>query len=399
MSSREYKQALQENIWKLYGLHIANGMILFIAIFIPFLQENGLSLRDIFLLQSIFSIAMLVLEIPSGYLSDTWGRKNTLIAGSVCGVFAYITYALSTQFIGFMTAELFLAVAFSFASGTVEALTYDTLLEEGETDAYKKIHGKQLFCRFGSEAFGGLLAGALVLISLRTAFWVQIIPASIGFLLALSLEEPKRHKQQETRHLDVMWNVLRQSLIHNIPLRSIIALSAIISTLTLSLFWFTQPYQIEVGLPLTLFGIAHAIVVLAGAFASTNAHRISRVLGDRLLLIYIAVTVIVGYIALGFILSLWGLLFFLVVRVAWGLLTPLISDIINRMTTSDIRATVLSIRAFVSRALFACLVPLFGYMADVLTLNTALLTIGVVGGISIGSVIFLMRKVWNTIPE
>ena len=394
-----HTQALRENIKKLYWLSAMNGAMVFIPIVVLFWQENGLSLRDIFILQAVFALSTLILEIPSGYISDQWGRKNTLILSSIASFIGILIYAFSDGFWGFLAAEMAFGVGVSFASGTVDALAYDMLLELGDVKKFRKIIGHIFFMHFGAEAIVGIAGGALALISLRTPIFATLIPFGISIIIALSLEEPKRHKLQEERHLEVMLRIFRDTLIHNVPLRSIILLQGIISSMSLMLFWFFQPYQLAVGIPLVLFGVTHSIIVAAGAFMSKTTHRITTWIDDRLFLLIIAASMIVSFLFLGFISSVWGLIFFLVSRVAWSALSPLITDIMNRMTTSEIRATVLSVRAFVNRILFAVVSPFIGYAADVYSLNIAILMAGVLGGVSIGIVLLLMRKTWTHIPK
>lgn len=78
---------ITSNIWKLY-LHRALGYFLVIMPIITiFYQENGLSMRDIFVIQSVFSLSLVLFEIPTGYFSDVHGRKKTMILGSIFGIF------------------------------------------------------------------------------------------------------------------------------------------------------------------------------------------------------------------------------------------------------------------------------------------------------------------------
>jgi hypothetical protein len=153
-----------------------------------------------------------------------------------------------------------------------------------------------------------------------------------------------------------------------------------------------------VGLPIALFGFAHAIFVGGGALCSQFTHVIAKRIDDRMFLFFIAVSVVLSYFGLGFSLALWSLVFFLIGRIAWGFLTPLTSDMVNRMTTSDIRATVLSIRALGWRLLFALASPFIGYAADAWSLRHALLLTGSVGGIAIVITFLLMQSIWRKIP-
>ncbi|PIR54004.1 hypothetical protein COU75_03170 [Candidatus Peregrinibacteria bacterium CG10_big_fil_rev_8_21_14_0_10_42_8] len=399
MSMEDYQKALKANIWKLYILDFLSGSMFFIPIIIPFILSTGLSLQHIFILQGIFTLTSVILEIPSGYASDKWGRKNTTIIAAITSFIGVLFFSISNDFWSFMTAEIFLGVGMSFYSGTTEALVYDTLLELKETKSYKRINGNLALSTFGAEAIMSVIGGALVIYSLRLPVILTMIPFGLACFLSVTLKEPKRHKIQEGRHLEIMWKITKQSIIHDRPLRSIILLHSIVSLMTMSLFWYTQPYQTSVGLPLVYFGITHGVIVLIGAIASKYTHTMEQLIDDRLLLTSIALTVFVSFMALGYLSSLWALVFFGFTRIAWGILSPLTSNIINRMTTSDIRATVLSIRSFFFRGMFTLASPLLGYMADVLTINQAILITGIVGGTLISITFFSMSFVWDKIPK
>lgn len=395
----EYFASLHRNIRSLFWVNIGSGMMLSIAVIVPFLQSNGMSLRQIFLIQSIFAITLVTLEIPSGYLSDRWGRVHTIIAGSLLGFLGFLTYALSETFTGFLCAEMLLAVGLSLYSGTLEALTYDSLLGLGKTDEFRKINGQQFFAHFGAEAIGGVLGGALALVSLRTPFWCNLLPFAVACVASFSLTEPHRHKLQETRHWKAIVDICTHTLVTNAPLRWVTILHACIAALTLMLFWFTQPYELEIALPIAFFGIAHAVMVGCGAIASVKAHTIQKYMDDRLLLGGIALTVVACYIALAFVSALTGLLFFLFARTAWGILTPVTNDMVNRMTTSDIRATTLSIKAMGSRLIFAILAPGIAWVADLHGLSRGFLLIGIGGSVVFVAVFIAMRSVWSKIPK
>jgi MFS family permease len=66
-------------------------------IVVPFYESNGLSMKDIMILQAVYSVAIVVLEVPSGYLADVIGRRKTLILGAMFLELSglYATYSLS----------------------------------------------------------------------------------------------------------------------------------------------------------------------------------------------------------------------------------------------------------------------------------------------------------------
>ena len=395
----EYQRNLRGNIKKLYALSITNGGAFFaLPIFVLFYQENDLSLAQIFLTQAVYSIGVVVLEIPSGYFSDHFGRKPTLIIATLFWFLGYLVYALSGTFGGFIVAELLIAVGASFLSGTTDALAYDSLLELKEEDRYRSVASHQSFLHFASEGIISVLGGLIALVSLRMTFVVTLPFLALGFLIALTFQEPKRHRIQETQHLKKIWNVCTHTLIRSAPLRSIILLWAIVSTMSLTLFWLTQPFELMVEVPLVWFGVVHGVIVFAGAIASKCTPFLARWMDDRLLMLLIAGAVAVSYLALGFVTTLYGLAFFFVVRIAWSLLTPLTSDLINRMTTSDVRATTLSMRSFLGRIIFAISSPFIGAMMDTSSLPETMLIVGLIGSAVLGLLFLLMRPVWKQIP-
>lgn len=390
---------LHSNIRKLYTVSALHGALFIIPVIIPFLRENGISLAQAFLLEAIFSIEVVVLEIPTGYLSDRWHRKSVIVAASAFSAMGLLCFALGTAFAHFLAGELLMGIGASLFSGTVEAITYDTLLEQGRTEEYKRISGKQYFATFGAEALVSVIGGLVAAYGLRAAAWLTVISPSLAFLIALTITEPARHKLIEPQHFKAIWRICTSTLVHNAPLRSIIVLQGIIGSMTLTLFWLSQPYQIMTGLPLTFFGFTHAFFVGGGALCSQYTHALAKRIDDRMFLLLIAAAVVLSYFGLGFSLALWALVFFLVGRIAWGFLTPLTSDMVNRMTTSDIRATVLSIRALGWRLLFALASPFIGYAADVWSLRHALLLTGAVGGTAIVVTFLLMQSIWRKIPS
>lgn len=395
----DYRAGLERNLRSLLILHLGSGMMLSIAVIVPFLQSNGLGLREILLLQSIFATAIIVLEIPTGYFSDRIGRVPMAIAGSVAGFLAFVVYALSGGFWGFACAEILLSVGFSCYSGTLEALTYDSLLELGREKEFRKINGRQMLMHFGAESAGAVLAGFLALVSLRTPFWANTVPFGIAFIASLSLIEPKRHKIDHHNHWKAVWDICTHTLVRSKALRSIVLLHACIASMTLLLFWSTQPFQQQIGLPLIYFGVTHAVFVAAGALASGFAHTLEKRIDDRLILLGIALTVVACFIALGTIPALWALVFFLLTRTAWGILSPTTNDLVNRMTDSSVRSTVLSVKGMAMRIVFAVAAPFFGAFSDLHGINAALLSAGIIGGIVITIVFLSMRSVWAQIPR
>lgn len=402
-ATSQFKQvntiSISSNIWKMYAVTAANQAFFLMPIIVLFFHENGLTIQQVFVLQGLFALTSMILEIPSGYLSDRWGRKPTMITGSVFGIVGILMYALSTTFWGFLVGEIFFAVMLSFYSGTADAMISDTLIELDRFEENRRTLGQLHFFGLLSQAIASVIGGLLATIALRGVAWATLPPLIIGLVFACFLREPKRHKLQEPHHLKAMWNITSHALVKSVPLRNIMLIYAVIASLTFALVWFSQAYQAEIGLPLSLFGVIHAGIMATTAIVARQMHTLEEKVDDRVILMVISAVVVVSYVALGFVTSLWGLVFLLMGRVMWGAITPLTSDMISRLVTSDVRATVISTRSLAGNLVFAVIGPLMGYAAKVLSINQALLMTGVVSAVVLPLIFLRLAPVWKQVPK
>lgn len=393
------RQAVEGNIWKLYVMQALTQALFYIPIIVLFFESFGLSMLDVFVLQVAFSVAVFLFEIPTGYCADRYGRKTTLIIGCALGTIGYCLYPCSTGFWSLLGSEIVIGLGVSFISGTMEAMTYDTLLQMGEPGKCRAVIGKQNFAEFSAEALCGLAGGFLAVISLTTPIWLTVIPFAAALAIAFTLVEPSRQMMQETSHWKAIWNVSMHALFRHRGLRSIILVHSLVSSMTLAMFWCTQPYQKSIGLPLSAYGFMHCCIVLVGAFSARFVVTLEKALDDRKILMSIAASVVVSYLALSLPPGYWGLAFFFVGRSAWGMMSPLTTDIINKMTTSDVRATVISMRSLLGRLIFVIGSPFIGHEADIHGMQHALLVAGLAGGFCIIVTFLRIRSVWKEIPS
>ncbi len=352
--------------------------MLIMPIIVPFYRNNGLTMQDVFLLQAVYSVAIVILEIPSGYLADVIGRKNTLVIGTILGFSGFGVYCFSYGFWGFLLAETIMGLGQSLVSGADSAMLYDTLLNQRKAKEYLKYEGRMTSLGNFAEAGAGILGGLLATITLRIPFYFQTGVAFLGIPAALLLFEPKRHKQIQKLTFRNILHVVRFSVISDKYISRNIFFSALIGTATLTMAWFVQPFFSAVDIPIALFGILWTLLNLSVGLTAMFAHRIEKTLGSVKVLVIIAIFIPSGYFLLSFFHAQWAIVFLFVFYLVRGFASPVLKDHINKGTTSDIRATVLSARNFIIRFIFALVGPTLGWITDVFSLKQALLLGGIV---------------------
>jgi MFS family permease len=367
---------LPENTLQLYLIKVAKWFNLVMPIVVLFYQDNGLSMSQIFLLKSIYSIAMVVTELPSGYMADVWGCRRTILFGAVLGTIGIVIYSLSFDFASFAMAEIILGVGFSFVSGADSAMLYDSLKSENRENEYIKFEGRITSAGNFAEALAGVAGGLLATISLRTPYYFQIFIAAIAIPAAFFLKEPQHIQERIHLKMKEILGIVKLTYLQP-EMRSAILISSFTGAATLTYAWFVQPYFEKAGVPVSVFGILWTMLNLSAGVFSMYSYRFERWLGRKNSLLLIVILLSLGFVLTSIEISLAGIAILFGFYMIRGIATPVLKDYINQYTDSKVRATILSVRNFEIRIIFAAIGPVLGYLTDTFSLQTALLVAGI----------------------
>lgn len=369
-------KTLNSNIAKLYILRGLAFAWFPIPTIVLFYESYGLNIEQIVLLKTILSLSVLVLEVPSGYLADLWGRKACLVVGSGVWIASWSIYCIGASFTEFAIAEVLAGVAGSLISGANTALGFDTLLQLGREKYYQVWEGRLVAIAGISEAVCGIIGAAIASINLVYPFYLQTVCLVIYFCLALTLIEPERHQPLvKTQEIGKLKNIIIDA-IERPHLRWLILLSGTFSSASFLIVWLSQDYLKQLNIPIQAFGWAWAIFHLGMSLASVNVHRVEGMLGMKKAT-FILVFILAGsYICLGNIERVWGMVFIMSIYLVRGLCSPLILNAINQQISSSVRATILSINSLVFRIAFAIIAPVVGAIASRYDLFTGLTVAG-----------------------
>ncbi len=388
-----HKRKLESNIWKFYVHNVLASMFFSVPVMVLFWQENGLSLTEVMVLQSLFAIATVILEIPSGYFADIRGRKQTLvISGS--GVFAGISvYSMGHGFYDFLVAEMIFAVGVSLLSGTMSAMVYDTLKNLEREDAYRKVWGNGRFWGMLSLAAANIMGGLIAEVELRYTLYASIPFFGLLVPLTLSMNEPRRHRLiVEKGYTRELLKVIRVALIGNAKLRWLIIYSGIVFAFNQSALWLYQPYFKLTGLNVAYFGFVFACFQVVAALSARYAHEVDRVIGRRHALSMLIFLLSASYFLMSSFMFRFSFLFCFLQQFVRGFKSVVITDYVNQLSASDTRATILSMETFVGRLCYAAIIPFVGWIADVYTLTQALSVLAVSAAICGTIILACLRR-------
>jgi MFS family permease len=308
-------------------------------------------------LASIYYLAVVVFEVPSGWMSDRLGRVPTLRFAALSWIVAFSCFLLAGDTFGVIAAgQTFLALGYASLSGTDVTFHYDTLEALHRQREYPDRQGWVTSRGLVAAATGALAGGVLGLVDLRLAFGVSLVLAVAQFVLTLRFTEPPRLSDTQVVGIGSQVRDCLAELQHR-PLAWIFGYGIAMVVLEHVAFTLLQPWLTEalgqsvtdVGSTPLLAGAVIASTALVGsAFARTTA-PLARRFGVRPFLLALAVlsATIVTAMALSTSLALLGLIAF---RSAQGSAAPIvISTAVSGHVATELRATLLSLNSLAGR--------------------------------------------------
>lgn len=328
-------------------------------------DQIGLSLAEILLLQAVFSLATVLMEYPSGYLSDRLGYRRSLLLASLLGISGWLTYTLAGSFFTVLLAEIQLGISYAFISGADSALLYETLRGAGREEEYLHHDGRMTAWAQGGEAAGAIGAGVLYAWAPLLPFVLQVGVWIAAWLVCRRLTEPPvHHADPVTSHWREAGRIVRQALVAQPALRWSLLFGAVLGLASFFPVWLVQPYMQQHGVPLAWFGPVWAAANLTVSLGSVLSARASFHLGLRGVSWLCLLLVAAGYLGLAWTGAVWGFAWYFLLTLMRGVQGPLVRLQLQQRSARQERASILSLKSLLFRLGFIATAPLVGHLAD-----------------------------------
>jgi len=349
------------NLPRMYAYRFLRDFLLVMPAMVPLQRACGLGATQILAVQAVFSIASMCFELPSGFIADVVGRRRALIAGAGCTSLALAAYAAAQGLAWFMAAEIVMALGYSLISGTESAMIFDSLRRAGREESYRRVEGRAEALTRTGTAIAALAGGALAALALRLPFAVNSATAVVMVLIALGLVEPARDALERRAPARQILRIASESLRDGRIASATVLGAGIFATGVIGIWGYLMRLT-DSGVGPVGVGLFFAAFQGGSAIGAAGSERIGAVLGRGSYAVLGVVPLVLGACAI------WDgplpVMAAPLAALAWGFSTPLLLQIVNRATSSDRRATVLSVSAMAGRILFVVLAPLFGFAVD-----------------------------------
>jgi MFS transporter, DHA3 family, tetracycline resistance protein len=352
-----------------------------------YISTVGLNPLQLVLVGTTLMIAIMISEVPTGVVADTYSRRLSVIIGSVLMGMAFIVEGLIARFAVVLAAQLCMGVGFTFTSGALQAWIADE--REGRDLESVYLRGAQ------ASNLGGLIgiAASVGLATFGLALPMVVAGAGLLALAAwLALAMPERGFQPLPQVERGNWRSLVQTARAGMGVvrvqRALLGVFLITfffgaASETIDRLWQVQ-FLDTIGLPalglapIAWFGAIKAGGLLLGIAAGEFVQR--RIgAGGRIVpaLAAISAGIMAAMIVFGLATTFVpGLLAFWAVALLRNVYEPLYLAWVNGHTTSQVRATVLSLASQVDAVGQIAGGPLLGALALGISLPSAFVAAG-----------------------
>jgi len=359
------------NVKKYYAFNFFNSLEFFAPVIVLFWQSKGLNFSQIMILQSIYAVGVIVLELPTGALADYLGKRISLIFGSLFFTAGFFIYGISNQFWHFIIGELTIGTGAALISGADSAFIHESLNAVGRGSEYKRTEGSVRGLTSISRAIGKIIGGLLGSISLSYTLLATAVSTFIGFLTSATFTETKEilPREEKTSYLQI----IRESL--NIVLKRktvlwLVLFFASFNALIWSTNWFSQPYLQMLNIPVVYFGVIFASFNIVTALGSTHIEKIEKIIKRPFIIM--GVLAIVSLFLLGTFPGIYIIPLWVVFNLFLVLNQTFVSHKVLSLVPENRAATVLSFMNLIRRFIYAGFGPILGYIGDKFGLLTAL---------------------------
>ena len=372
-----FKRTYKRNIPLLAGLEFTSyfGITSF---WILFFIQNGLSLLQIGLLESIFHGTSLLSEIPSGMLADRFSYKTNLYLARIASIVSSILILLGQgNFWIYAMAMMVSAWSYNFDSGTNTAFLFDSAVEAGQKDRYLQISSFLSGVAEVTRTLGTVVAGLFVHGALAWTYHIAIGLSLLSILLICLMKEPEsKREERNSLTLKRILVVVKQEWQEKPVLFYWMLTYQLVGTI-MCMFYFYYQQKIS-----DLASWQVSLIMLIGSGFNLLAVYLASQIGkkwnsNQVFPILVALTGL-ALLLVGLKTPFAYLSVYLLTNALYAVYQPIYYNDLQAYLPSSVRATMLSINSMMFSLSMIVIFPLTGWLIDTCGFVAVFLVLGLI---------------------
>ena len=393
-----FKRTYKRNISLLAGLEFTSyfGITSF---WILFFIQNGLSLLQIGLLESIFHGTSLLCEIPSGMLADRFSYKTNLYLARLSSIGSSILILFGQgNFWIYAIAMMVNAWSYNFDSGTSTAFLFDSAVEAGQKDRYLQISSFLSGVAEVTRTLGTVVAGFFIHGALAWTYYIAIGLSLLSILLIFLMKEPES-KSDERNHLTLkrILEVVKQEWQDKPVLFYWMLTYQLVGTIMCMFYYY---YQQKIS---DLASWQVSLIMLIGSGFNLLAVYLASQIGkkwnsNQVFPILVALTGLALFLV-GVKTPFAYLSVYLLTNALYAVYQPIYYNDLQAYLPSSVRATMLSINSMMFSLSMIVIFPLTGWLIDTCGFVAVFLVLGLITFLSFPLLLIGLGRMGKTLSE
>ncbi len=373
MKKGDLQAIARNNIRRFIVFRVLFNARFYYPVFAVIFLDFGLTLDQFALLNVIWAATIILAEVPSGALSDMLGRKKLLVSTSTLMVVEMAVWAFAPKenpkmlFCLLALNRILSGLGEAAASGSDEALVYESLEDAGMQDQWSRILERT--SRWQSVAFmvamvmGGLVYDPALLnrisavfggaasmdktTTLRLPIYLTLASSILCWLNCIGFVE---NDGQEVVGNPLIRDAFRQTFfagrwILKTPFALVVILAgAFLDSIIRMFVTLGSEYYRLICFPEFALGIIGALVAAMNFFIAPIARRLVDRHTPGYVFLAVAITGLIGFAGVAFFIPYAGLVFSCMLFAAFSIVTFALSYYLNQVSDKSMRATVLSFK-------------------------------------------------------
>ena len=372
-----FKRTYKGNIPLLAGLEFTSyfGITSF---WILFFIQNGLSLLQIGLLESIFHGTSLLCEIPSGMLADRFSYKTNLYLARLASIVSSILILFGQgNFWIYALAMMVSAWSYNFDSGTSTAFLYDSAVEAGQKDRYLQISSFLSGVAEVTRTLGTVVAGFFIHGALAWTYLIAIGLSFLSIILIYFMKEPmaKRGRNEALTFKTIVLQVRKEWQEKPVLFYWMMTYQLVGTLMCMFYFYYQQKISDLAGWQVSLVMLIGSGLNLIAVYVASQIGKkwnSNRVFPTLVALTGLALLLVFSGTPFAF------LLVYLLTDTLYAVYQPIYFNDLQGYLPSSVRATMLSINSMLFSLSMIVIFPLTGWLIDRWGLVAVFLVLGLI---------------------
>lgn len=363
ISKNEYRKNLIRIILETILTSIGAGFS--VATITIFWNSIGMNQTAIGFVQMAFTIVIVCLDIPMGYIADRFNRKALNIIGDIGVAIVFIIYAFSQDVYMVLLSECLLGVFMAMTNGVDQSFikfNCDKLDESGKL--FRKINVKIHTARYVALLIVVVLGGFIAKYSLRLTIGLSFIPYFLGGIIAFGIKD--YNKKAEVKHKNPLKDIIFtiKEIVREKKARTYLISYILGKEITHSQIWVFTPLLIMVGVPIEIVSmgwVLNQIMQIIGGKVSEKMIN-SKTSNKFIIPIFIEFLWMFVLVFKTNIITVW---LFALNGFVHGLVEANLSTSLQESTGNEIQTSVMSVASTGARLLYIPLVYVINYFGNI----------------------------------